>query len=163
MGAAVCRSGSTTGWRCGTIQQKNASVTYPQGTVTGLTRSDACAEPGDSGGSWLAGSQAQGVTSGDSGNCSAGGVMYFQPVNPILVAYGLTLVTSGGGPGPTPTATTPPPGGSTTWQVGATYAVGASVTYAGVTYRCQQAHTAYPGWEPPNTPAQPGKDFPNWA
>ena len=60
-----------------------------------------CAEPGDSGGSLIAGTQAQGVTSGGSGNCSSGGTTYFQPVNEILSAYGLTLTTGGG--------TTPPP------------------------------------------------------
>jgi streptogrisin C len=103
IGATVCRSGSTTGWRCGTIQARNASVTYPQGTVTGLIRTSVCAEPGDSGGSLLAGNQAQGVTSGGSGNCSSGGTTFFQPVNEILQAYGLTLVTGGGG--------NPPPGG----------------------------------------------------
>jgi streptogrisin C len=94
VGASICRSGSTTGWHCGTVQQKNATVNYSQGTVTGLTRTNACAEPGDSGGSWVAGSgfsQAQGVTSGGSGNCSSGGTTYFQPVNEILSAYGLTL------------------------------------------------------------------------
>jgi streptogrisin C len=73
VGSAVCRSGSTTGWRCGTIQALNSSVTYPQGTVSGLIRTNVCAEPGDSGGSLLAGSQAQGMTSGGSGNCSSGG------------------------------------------------------------------------------------------
>ncbi|HEX2773427.1 MAG TPA: S1 family peptidase, partial [Micromonosporaceae bacterium] len=31
VGASVCRSGSTTGWRCGTIQSKNATVNYAQG------------------------------------------------------------------------------------------------------------------------------------
>lgn len=93
IGASVCRSGSTTGWRCGTIQSKNQTVVYPQGAVSGLTRTTACAEGGDSGGSWLSGSQAQGVTSGGSGNCYTGGVTFFQPVNPILSTYGLTLVT----------------------------------------------------------------------
>ncbi|RCV51818.1 S1 family peptidase [Marinitenerispora sediminis] len=91
VGASICRSGSTTGWRCGTVQAKNQTVIYPQGSVSGLTRTNACAEPGDSGGSWLSGSQAQGVTSGGSGNCSSGGTTYFQPVNPILSQYGLTL------------------------------------------------------------------------
>jgi streptogrisin C len=100
VGSAVCRSGSTTGWRCGTIQARNASVTYPEGTITGLIRTNACAEPGDSGGSLLAGSQAQGVTSGGSGNCSSGGTTYFQPVNEILQVYSLTLVTGGGGDPP---------------------------------------------------------------
>ncbi|GAA1120855.1 S1 family peptidase [Nocardiopsis composta] len=93
VGASVCRSGSTTGWRCGTIQAKNQTVRYPEGTVNGLTRTTACAEPGDSGGSWLSGNQAQGVTSGGSGNCSSGGTTFFQPLNPILSQWGLTLTT----------------------------------------------------------------------
>jgi streptogrisin C len=105
VGASVCRSGSTTGWHCGTIQAKNASVTYAQGTVNGLTRTNVCAEPGDSGGSWMSGNQAQGVTSGGSGNCTSGGTTYFQPVNEILSVYGLTLVTNGSPP-------PPPPGGA---------------------------------------------------
>ncbi len=91
VGASICRSGSTTGWHCGTIQQHNTSVTYSQGTVSGVTRTNVCAEPGDSGGSFISGSQAQGVTSGGSGNCSSGGTTYYQPVNEILQVYGLTL------------------------------------------------------------------------
>ncbi|GAA1917348.1 alpha-lytic protease prodomain-containing protein [Streptomyces sodiiphilus] len=94
VGASICRSGSTTGWHCGTIQQHNTSVTYPEGTITGVTRTSVCAEPGDSGGSYISGSQAQGVTSGGSGNCRTGGTTYHQPINPILSQYGLTLVRS---------------------------------------------------------------------
>ncbi len=75
--------------------------------MSGLIRTNVCAEPGDSGGSLIAGSQAQGVTSGGSGNCSSGGTTYFQPVNEILGAYGLTLVTGGTQPPPS----SPPPGG----------------------------------------------------
>ncbi|MEV4567292.1 S1 family peptidase [Nonomuraea sp. NPDC049419] len=93
VGSSICRSGSTTGWRCGTIQQHNASVRYSQGTVSGLTRTSACAEPGDSGGSFISGNQAQGMTSGGSGNCSFGGTTYHQPVNEALSVYGLTLRT----------------------------------------------------------------------
>ncbi len=92
-GSSVCRSGSTTGWHCGYIQAKNQTVNYSQGTVYGLTRTDVCAEPGDSGGSFISGNQAQGMTSGGSGNCTWGGTTYFQPVNEALNAYGLTLVT----------------------------------------------------------------------
>ncbi|WP_307867810.1 ricin-type beta-trefoil lectin domain protein [Umezawaea beigongshangensis] len=99
VGSSVCRSGRTTGWRCGTILGKNETVRYPQGAVSGLTRSNACAEGGDSGGSWVAGNQAQGVTSGGSGNCTTGGTMYFQPIGEILSVYGLSLTTSGGGSG----------------------------------------------------------------
>lgn len=91
-GASICRSGSTTGVFCGTVRALGATVSYSQGRVTGLTQTSVCAEPGDSGGSFYSGSQAQGVTSGGSGNCNSGGVTYFQPVNEILSAYGLTLV-----------------------------------------------------------------------
>jgi streptogrisin C len=97
VGAAVCRSGRTTGWRCGVIQAKNVTVNYDVGPVYGLTSSNTCAEGGDSGGAWLAGDQAQGVTSGASGNCSSGGTTIFQPLNPILARYGLGLVTTGTG------------------------------------------------------------------
>ena len=94
IGSSICRSGSTTGWQCGTIQARGATVNYAEGSVTGLIRTSACAEPGDSGGSAISGNQAQGVTSGGSGNCTVGGTTYFQPVNEILSAYGLTLKTS---------------------------------------------------------------------
>ncbi|MGW0120606.1 carbohydrate-binding protein [Streptomyces sp. NPDC003327] len=151
VGASVCRSGSTTGWHCGTIQQHNTSVTYPEGTITGVTRTTVCAEPGDSGGSYISGSQAQGVTSGGSGTCSSGGTTFFQPLNPLLQTYGLTLKTTGGDPGPGPGPGEPQPGG--TWAAGKVYAAGDTVTYGGSTYRCLQGHQAQTGWEPPNTPA----------
>ncbi|SDK89547.1 endoglucanase [Glycomyces sambucus] len=52
---------------------------------------------------------------------------------------------------PTEEETTAAPSG--TWKSGTAYAVGATVTYGGTTYRCLQAHTALTGWEPPNVPA----------
>ncbi|MEU2179670.1 carbohydrate-binding protein [Streptomyces thermolilacinus] len=55
-------------------------------------------------------------------------------------------------PGPSPTPTTPPPGGGT-WAAGTAYRAGDRVTYGGRGYACLQAHTAQPGWEPPNAPA----------
>jgi streptogrisin C len=104
VGAAICRSGSTTGTRCGVIQAKNQTVNYPEGAVTGLTQTDVCAEGGDSGGPWLSGDQAQGVTSGGSGNCTVGGTTFFQPLNEILAVNDLTLVTTGGEAAPPPPA-----------------------------------------------------------
>jgi streptogrisin C len=94
VGSSVCRSGSTTGWHCGVIQQRDTSVTYPQGTVTQVVRTSVCAEPGDSGGPYISLTHAQGVTSGGSGNCTSGGTTFFQPVNEILTTYGLALVTT---------------------------------------------------------------------
>lgn len=106
--------------------------------------------PISSSGSFISGDQAQGMTSGGSGNCSSGGTTFFYPVNPALQAYGLTLVTNGGG-GPTDPPTDPPEQG--TWAVGTQYAVGDQVTYNGATYRCVQAHTAQPGWIPEDAPS----------
>lgn len=65
-----------------------------------------------------------------------------------------------GNPSPTPTASptqnpspspTAQPGG--TWKANTSYAIGNTVTYGGASYRCIQAHTSLPGWEPPYTPA----------
>ncbi len=102
IGAAVCRSGRTTRWRCGEIRAKNVTVNYVSGeTILDLTQTTACSEGGDSGGSFITGTgQAQGVLSGGSGSCKGRGGKpgrgnsYFQPINPILQAYNLNLVTS---------------------------------------------------------------------
>ncbi|MEV5977751.1 S1 family peptidase [Streptomyces sp. NPDC052114] len=95
VGSSICRSGSTTKWHCGNLLAKNETVNYSDGTVVHqLTKTSVCAEGGDSGGSFISGDQAQGVTSGGWGNCSSGGETWFQPVNEILQRYGLTLHTA---------------------------------------------------------------------
>ncbi|MFD8966177.1 alpha-lytic protease prodomain-containing protein [Streptomyces sp. NPDC059568] len=94
IGASICRSGSTTHWRCGNVLAKNETVNYSQGAVHQMTKTSVCAEGGDSGGSFISGDQAQGVTSGGWGNCSSGGETWYQPVNEILNRYGLTLHTA---------------------------------------------------------------------
>ncbi|MET8446094.1 S1 family peptidase [Streptomyces sp. NPDC005209] len=93
VGSSICRSGSTSHWHCGTVLATDETVNYSQGTVYQLTKTSVCAEPGDSGGSFISGDQAQGVTSGGWGNCSGGGETWFQPINEILNRYGLTLHT----------------------------------------------------------------------
>ncbi|EHM28617.1 putative secreted serine protease [Streptomyces sp. W007] len=94
VGASICRSGSTTHWHCGNVLAKNETVNYSQGAVHQMTKTSVCAEGGDSGGSFISGDQAQGVTSGGWGNCSGGGETWYQPVNEILNRYGLTLHTA---------------------------------------------------------------------
>ncbi|MFF2525241.1 S1 family peptidase [Streptomyces liangshanensis] len=91
VGQRVTRSGSTTGVRTGTVQGLNATVQYPQGTVSGLIQTNVCAQPGDSGGSLFAGSVALGLTSGGSGNCTTGGTTFFQPVTEALSVYGVSV------------------------------------------------------------------------
>ncbi|MCP2266950.1 ricin-type beta-trefoil lectin domain protein [Promicromonospora thailandica] len=102
IGASVCRSGRTTGWRCGVIQEKNVTINYGNGDIPGMATGSACAEGGDSGGSVISGNQAQGVTSGRIGDCSTNGRFIYQPLNPILSNYGLQLTTTSGGSGGRP-------------------------------------------------------------
>jgi hypothetical protein len=94
IGASICRSGSTSHWHCGKVLAKNETVNYSQGAVHEMTKTSACAEGGDSGGSFISGDQAQGVTSGGWGNCSSGGETWYQPINEILNRYNLTLHTA---------------------------------------------------------------------
>ncbi|MEV0019658.1 trypsin-like serine protease [Streptomyces tendae] len=150
VGASVCRSGSTTGWHCGTVQQHDTSVTYPEGTVNGLTETTVCAEPGDSGGPFVSGTQAQGTTSGGSGDCTNGGTTFYQPVNPLLSDFGLTLKTTSAASG------TPAPqdnAAADAWAAGRVYEVGATVSFDGVRYRCLQSHQAQGAGSPASTPA----------
>ncbi|MYR62828.1 S1 family peptidase, partial [Streptomyces sp. SID625] len=104
-GASLCKSGQTTGWTCGAVKSYNVSVTYkdehggPNTVVTGLATSSVCTEGGDSGGAYISGNQAQGMTSGGpigqqcSGTNSSGS-SYFQPLDDALSYYGLTLNTN---------------------------------------------------------------------
>ncbi|SCL33652.1 streptogrisin D [Micromonospora nigra] len=91
VGQRVQRSGSTTGLRGGSVTALNATVNYAEGSVSGLIRTNVCAQPGDSGGPLFAGSTALGLTSGGSGNCSTGGTTYFQPVLEVLNRYGVNV------------------------------------------------------------------------
>ncbi len=98
VGASVCHSGSTTGYECGEVMALDQTVNYGDGdVVSGLTHTSACAEPGDSGGPFVSGSQAQGVLSGGSGSCFLlfEGDTFFQPIGEILADNDLELVTSG--------------------------------------------------------------------
>jgi streptogrisin D len=94
VGSSACKTGSTTGTTCGTVQAYNVTVNYAEGTVFGLTRTNICTQPGDSGGAMYAGSLAQGITSGGTiGGCSQAGFRsFFQPADEALSTYGLTLL-----------------------------------------------------------------------
>ncbi|MEE1752446.1 S1 family peptidase [Streptomyces sp. SP18CS02] len=92
VGMKVSRSGSTTQVHDGEVTGLNATVNYGNGDVVeGLIQTTVCAEPGDSGGSLFAGDTAIGLTSGGSGDCSAGGETFFQPVPEALAAFGAQI------------------------------------------------------------------------
>lgn len=100
VGQQVFRMGSTTGLHDGNVTGLNATVNYPEGTVTGLIQTDVCAEAGDSGGSlFTQDGGAVGLTSGGSGDCTAGGETFFQPVTTALAATGATLGAGDAGAG----------------------------------------------------------------
>ncbi|WP_055489236.1 S1 family peptidase [Streptomyces sp. TP-A0356] len=91
VGEKVFRSGSTSGLHDGEVTALDATVNYPEGSVTGLIQTTVCAEPGDSGGPLFSEGIALGVTSGGSGNCQAGGTTFFQPVTKAMSALGVRL------------------------------------------------------------------------
>ncbi len=92
VGGRVCLLSHTAGITCGTVTAKNVTVSLPGGTVRGLTRTNIC--PQQRSIAYVSGNQAQGVPfGGGSGICTTPGTSYFFPINPILRAYALTLIT----------------------------------------------------------------------
>ncbi len=108
VGQRVFRSGSTSGLRDGQVTALNATVNYPEGTVSGLIETNVCAEPGDSGGPLFSEGIALGVTSGGSGDCQSGGTTFFQPVTKALADLDVQLLVAppaaGGSAAPSPSA-----------------------------------------------------------
>ncbi|MFH8798450.1 alpha-lytic protease prodomain-containing protein [Streptomyces sp. NPDC017936] len=94
VGQRVFRSGSTTGLRDGEVTGLDATVNYPEGTVSGLIETDVCAESGDSGGPLFSEGIALGITSGGSGDCTTGGTTFFQPVTKALAQLGVQLIVA---------------------------------------------------------------------
>ncbi|WP_031231424.1 S1 family peptidase [Streptomyces niveus] len=92
VGQRITTSAPTTGVRSGTVTGLNATVNYgADGIVYGLIQSNLCSEPGSSGGPVYSGTQAMGLISGGSGNCSTGGTTFAQPVVEPLSAYGVSV------------------------------------------------------------------------
>ncbi|MGW3653208.1 S1 family peptidase [Streptomyces sp. NPDC000878] len=108
VGQKVFRSGSTTGLRNGEVTGLNATVNYPEGTVSGLIETTVCAESGDSGGPLFSEGIALGITSGGNGDCTAGGTTFFEPVTKALSSLNVRLIGQAGqaaAPAPSATAT----------------------------------------------------------
>jgi streptogrisin D len=92
VGQSVTRSGATSGLHSGTVTAVHQTVNYGDGDlVLGLIMTTVCSEPGDSGGPLFAGNTALGLTSGGSGDCSEGGITFFQPVVEALNDFNVTI------------------------------------------------------------------------
>lgn len=94
--APLCKSGSTTGWTCGTIRQTDQQVEVDDGgvihTVNAIIAS-TCADHGDSGGAALTGTIAVGlVSAGPDVPCSD--PSYFTAFYPLVSSAGKSSVTS---------------------------------------------------------------------
>lgn len=91
VGQKVQRSGGSTHVHDGDVIALEVTANYQEGAVDGLIQATICAEAGDSGGSLFEGDTALGITSGGRGDCSAGGVTYYQPVREALEKTGAQL------------------------------------------------------------------------
>jgi streptogrisin D len=91
VGEPVKRSGSTTGVHSGTVLAVNVTVNYAEGTLTGLIKTNICAESGDVGGPLFDGTKAIGLLVISSGNCSSGGLTYYRPITQPSAVYGVSV------------------------------------------------------------------------
>ncbi|HEX2132164.1 MAG TPA: S1 family peptidase [Actinophytocola sp.] len=91
VGGSVCLVDHALGFSCGTVTARNQTIVFPEGAIHGVTRTNVCASTHAV--AFLSGGQAQGMPLGGSGFCTTTGTSWFQPINPILAAYGLTLLT----------------------------------------------------------------------
>ncbi len=92
VGATICKSGATSGWTCGTVQE--IDEVYPVGGSScaasdycvGGVLATICVRPGDSGGAALVGTRAVGITSASSApssGCRTGEIGIFSHVDSV--------------------------------------------------------------------------------
>ena len=97
VGAPVCKSGSTSGWTCGTVEAVDYDADV-DGSIVNSIVTDACTRPGDSGGPLVMGSTAVGVTSwsvvGPPDGVSCGDPNYIAGAFPMNSAAGKASVSA---------------------------------------------------------------------
>lgn len=94
-GDAVCHTGMTTGWSCGTISSVVGSQAVGGGTrVPRATGAYLRAQPGDSGGPVVSGNSAYGLYEGQNGSNPPDSLMIFTTVDYNEASLGVTVATS---------------------------------------------------------------------
>ncbi|RXS67185.1 S1 family peptidase [Streptomyces sioyaensis] len=100
VGMSMCRSGQSSGWHCGEITRVDQTVDYGNTVIEGLSFTNACSAPGDSGGSYVTqpnAPMALGMHSGGGpatcGNFGGPTLTIFQPVGEALARWNLKLKT----------------------------------------------------------------------
>lgn len=101
VGQQVCRTGITTGARCGAITHLNATIVASGVTLRNQRVTNICALPGDSGGPFLSGGTFRGIVSagnyvsGPNGPaCHATPFSTYSAAEKIQSALGVTVLTS---------------------------------------------------------------------
>jgi len=99
-GAPVCHSGARTGWQCGTVTQAAGYIEYGGGLKVEGFGTDTCDLEGDSGGAFVSGNYAVGITSGGTwqpqSTTDSPGVSECDPTQPgITVAFPTVAAVSG--------------------------------------------------------------------
>ncbi|GAB3606051.1 hypothetical protein GCM10027413_14600 [Conyzicola nivalis] len=111
VGATLCKSGSTTGWTCGTVRAIDSVQRINDNGSSNDVNSiiaTTCVLPGDSGGSALIGQVAVGVTSASSSATACGGSNYLSTFFPMVSPTGMSVTAAyGGGWEPAVTVATP--------------------------------------------------------
>ena len=92
VGANLCKSGSRTGWTCGTVKSVDRSVNVG-GTRVNSIIATTCIQPGDSGGAAMIGGFAVGVNSSTS-SVACGSADYIAAFFPMVSAAGAPSVQS---------------------------------------------------------------------
>jgi hypothetical protein len=91
VGQSVKEMSPVTGLHSGTVTALNATVTFPEGTMTGLVRSTLCPDTGGTGTPVFSGSTGLSMVVGGAGNCTSGGTTYSQPIAPLLAQTGRAI------------------------------------------------------------------------
>jgi len=94
-GADVCKSGSRTGWSCGSVLAVDEPVLVSGAEVNAIV-TDACVQPGDSGGAAVSGQRALGIVSGSTG-AACGDPSQFSVLFPMVSAGGVSVSSKYGG------------------------------------------------------------------
>ena len=95
-GAPLCKSGSTTGWTCGVVEQTDVTVSVEDENGTHSVNSiiaTTCADHGDSGGAAMTGSTAIGIVSAGP-DLACNDPDYFTAFYPIVSSAGGSSVMS---------------------------------------------------------------------
>ncbi|MEY2847512.1 MAG: hypothetical protein RI885_177 [Actinomycetota bacterium] len=86
VGASLCKSGSRTGWTCGTVRAVDTTVRVGSVDVNSIIAT-TCIQPGDSGGAALIGQSAVGINSSTS-SAACGASDYVSAFFPMISAAG---------------------------------------------------------------------------